>query len=240
MIKCQNTFTSLSRWLLTGVALSFFTFVVGCKKQEQAVGEHTIKGRVYYDCTRVPFAHRELELVHYTSTNLFADMSPVVKTDAFGNFSFTYSSTPDKTSITDEYQIVVASGKEAGKLRMSRIPGRRDVNVGDLYAANKIGIFVKVEVSAHYTSEDTLYFGIGADNYHWIYPVEPVAGLFEFDAGGRIYSSESSFNIHSFSYTLGFESYSRSFQTAAAHKTQVISRVDCDARGVVDTVRVVL
>jgi len=123
---------------------------------------------------------------------------------------------------------------------MSRIPGKQDAAVGDLYANNKIRIFVKVAAENSQSPEDTLFFGLSASDYHALCPIKSMEDEFEFNANVQLYSSMNQFNVNSFTYAVGYEAYSKSFQTAAAGKAQVLSNADCNSQRVVDTVRIVL
>jgi len=222
------------------MTLWIFISIVACKKEENSKAIYTIKGKVYENCTKIPFAYRQLQLVHFTNTGDCHQDAPVTTTDAFGRFFFTYSETCDNQSFTDEYQIIIASGADKGRVLISRIPGKMDLTLGDLFADNKISIFIDIYTDREHESTDTLYFGINAADYYTLNPIHPVQDVYSFNANEQLYTNMNRFNTNTFFYAIGYEAYKQGFQSTAAAKSEVLSNADCSTSKLVDTIRVSL
>ncbi len=223
----------------------------GCTKEDE-LPERSVKitGTVYYDCKHEPFANQPLELVHATSTtaNFFSEGIHTI-TDANGHFEITYTNTAADGYFTDEYQLFVADNKGGQKMLVSRIPGIGNVNLGDLYVAQKVRLFVDIQSSSpndlKVKLNDTLYFGIGSDRYHYITPVTPTSGYYEFDAPPVIYAVHQSVSLGNFYFAIGWDSYREQFMASEMNlyapsiiREEFRYTTDCLLQDLVDTVRI--
>lgn len=228
------------------------TGITGCaKKEDPIIHSYKISGTVYYDCAKKPYAGQPLELIHYTSTtaNSFSEGIQTV-TDDFGQFSFTYTDSKGDGYFTSEYQIFAKNYNGSKKLLISRIPGTGNLNVGDLFAGNKIKLFVDVKVGLKKSGmADTLFFGISESEYHYITPLVNVANLYEFNAPARLYHNDKPFTTSSFFFAIGQEAYNNNFSTMSdqsiqasylVYKSEYLTGLDCAMPQYVDTVRVEL
>lgn len=131
----------------------------GCKRGEND-DTYTIKGKLLYSCEKPdPVSGAELYLgYNYGINNKYEEIGTTTNSD--GSFEITYK---DRSNLGE----LVIGGKKlngTGSLEyLFGIPRWKDLNIGNLYAADNYTVYVVIQPKRATTAKDTLFYNMSAE-----------------------------------------------------------------------------
>ncbi|MBU3661636.1 MAG: hypothetical protein FGM41_00350 [Bacteroidetes bacterium] len=129
----------------------------GCKRDDSQV--YTISGKVVKSCDNpIPISNLAFELWYYSDGKRDNAQKGTGVTDANGNFSINYSSTPG--GFNSRLELITSNGPFGQKPLLSMIPQNKNLEAGNIYTDTNYFLNVIIRTEKNYTDKDTLFFSI--------------------------------------------------------------------------------
>jgi len=138
--------------------LAFFVIMLSnCKRDDSQV--YTISGKVVKSCDNpIPISNLAFELWYYSDGKRDNANKGSGVTDANGNFSINYTSTPG--GFNSRLELITSNGPYGQKPLLSKIPQNRNIYVNHVYTDTNFFMVVKIATEKSYSDKDTLFYSV--------------------------------------------------------------------------------